>query len=306
MKIQRAIISGATGTIGTALTELLVKNGIEVLVLTRPDSERNHRIIQSPLVHVLCCDYAKLDEIGNETEKTWDCFFHFAWAGAAGPGRNDMYLQNHNVKVSLDAVKMAWRFGCRKFMGAGSQAEYGRSNTRLTPKTPTFPENGYGYAKLCAGYMTRELAHQLGMEHDWLRVLSTYGLNDGVNSMIAQTIRSLGRGESLEYTGGEQIWDFIYNKDAAQAFFRVAEKGHDGKVYILGSGHERPLREYLEITRDIVAPNVELKLGVRPYSENQIMYLAADNTELIKDTGYEPRFSFEEGIRDMMGKDPLC
>ncbi len=305
MKIRRAIISGATGTIGTALTQLLVDEGVEVMILTREDSRRNHRIISHPLVQVRECDYDRLDEMDNDTEKDWDCFFHFAWAGAAGEGRNDMFLQNRNVNIALKAVKMARTFGCRKFIGAGSQAEYGHHEGKLTPETPVFPDMGYGYAKLCAGMMTRDYAHQLGMEHNWLRVISIYGPHDGINSLIAQTVISLKNGISPEFTKGEQIWDYVYSKDAARAFFCVAEKGTDGKVYILGSGSERPLAEYLSIMRDILAPGLELKLGARPYGINQVMYLAADPMELMQDTEYKPQYTFEQGIKDMMDQNPL-
>ena len=148
--------------------------------------------------------------------------------------------------------------------------------------------------------MTRDYAHQLGLEQNWLRILSVYGPNDGVNSMMNQVVNSLKEGKSLDLTKGEQIWDYVYSKDAARAFYAVAEKGIDGKVYVLGSGDERPLADYLNAVRDIVAPDVELKLGARPYGENQVMYLAADSSELIKDTGYSPKYSFEDGILDML------
>ena len=311
------IISGATGAIGTALTSLCVSKGMNVMVLTRAYSKRNDRIPDDPKVNVKVCDYRNLDSIENDTGITWDCFFHFAWAGTSGKERDDMFLQTENIRVALSAVSLAKRFGCRKFVGAGSQAEYGRPylymanlcglstgksmpvGYRLTPDTPTFPEMGYGYAKLCAGFMTKDYAHKLGLEHNWLRVLSVYGPNDGENSMINQAISLLKRGESPELTRGEQIWDYVYSKDAAKAFLCVGEKGIDGNTYVLGSGQERPLAEYMEVLRDIISPGTELKLGAKPYGDKQIMYLAADSSKLIKDTGYAPEYSFEQGIEDM-------
>ena len=302
MEIRRAIISGATGAIGTALCRLLVEKKIEVLVLTRPDSQRNHTILRHPLVSVRMCDFDHLDAAENDTGKDWDCFFHLAWAGTTGPGRNDMYLQDHNVKVALDAVKMAKAFGCRKFIGAGSQAEYGRHAEKLSAETPVFPETGYGHAKLCAGLMTRDYAHQLGMEHNWLRILSVFGPCEGERSMISEAMNGFKSGVSPAFTKGEQIWDYVYSKDAAKAFLCTAKNGTDGKVYVLGSGRERPLAEYLKAMRDIVSPGLPLDLGARPYGEDQIMYLAADSSELIKDTNYHPDYTFEDGIREMLGE----
>lgn len=295
--MKRAIITGATGAIGTALIKDLVGANIEVLVFTRRDSKRNQNVESHPLVTVLYCSLEELAEIKNDTGKVYDVFYHFAWAGTAGAGRNDMYLQNQNVKYALDAVAAARRFGCHTFIGAGSQAEYGRAEGRLKPDTPVFPEMGYGYAKLCAGLMTREYAHQLGMRHIWARVLSVYGPNDGAQSMVMSTICKLKAGEIPQFTMGEQMWDYLYSSDAAYAFRLLGEKGHDGKVYVLGSGKAKPLAEYIKVIRDMAAPNQKIALGAIPYGEKQVVYLCADISELEKDIGFCPEVSFEQGIQ---------
>lgn len=118
-----------------------------------------------------------------------------------------MYLQNKNVKYALDAVGVAKRFGYKKFIGARSQAEYGRFGGKLRPDTQTFPEMRYGYAKLCAGQMTREYAHQIGLEHNWVRILSVYGPNDYAQSMVMSAINKLQNGKIPQFTKGGQMWD---------------------------------------------------------------------------------------------------
>lgn len=208
-----------------------------------------------------------------------------------------MHLQNRNVTYALDAVKVAKAFGCHTFIGAGSQAEYGRVEGVLKPDTATFPENGYGYAKLCAGLMTRDYAHLLGLKHIWVRVLSVYGPNDGAKSMVRATIEKLRKGIVPEFTKAEQMWDYLYSEDAAEVFRLLGDKGIDGKVYVLGSGEVRPLKDYIHIIRDVVSPKSELKIGVIPYSEKQVMYLCADVTELKRDIGWKPKVVFEEGIK---------
>ena len=158
-----------------------------------------------------------------------------------------MHGQNLNVKYALDAVEAAAKLGCDTFVGAGSQAEYGRFEGALNGSVPAFPENGYGIAKLCAGQMTRILCHQKGMRHIWTRILSIYGPYDGDKTMVMSTIGKLLKGESPSCTKGEQMWDFLYSKDAALAMRLLGEKGVDGKVYCIGGGQARPLKEYIEI-----------------------------------------------------------
>lgn len=298
-EINSVIITGATGAIGTALINELILKDIEILVLTRKDSKRNNVIPIHKNIKIKYCSLEQYKELRNDTGKKYDVFFHFAWMGTNGDKRNDMYMQIDNIKFALDAVELAKRFGCHTFIGAGSQAEYGRVNSKLKSDTQTFPETGYGYAKLCAGQMTRDYAKKLNLRHMWVRVLSVYGPNDGDNTMIMSTISKLKKGIVPQFTKGEQIWDYLYSKDAAKAFFLLAKRGIDGKVYVLGSGKARPLSEYIHDIQNIIAPNIEIKLGSIPYSEKQVMYLCADIEEIKKDCGFEPSVSFIEGIENI-------
>ena len=209
-----------------------------------------------------------------------------------------MYLQNENVKNSLDAVRLAQRFGCYTFIGAGSQAEYGRVEGLLRADTPTNPETGYGIAKLCSGQMTRELAHSLGIRHIWTRILSVYGPYDGERTMVMSVINSLCHHTVPKCTKGEQEWDYLYSKDAARAFRMLGENGVDGKTYVLGSGSIQPLAEYIKAICSATAPDIEADFGAIPYAQKQVMYLGANISELQEDTGFTPAYSFEEGIRE--------
>lgn len=298
--MKKAIITGATGAVGIALIKELVSHDVEVLVFCREGSKRNAQIPEHKLVKKKYCSLSELATVQNDTGKDYDCFYHFAWEGTTGTARNDMYLQNQNVKYALDAVAAAKRFGCHTFIGAGSQAEYGRVEGILKPDTPTFPEMGYGIGKLCAGQMTREYAHQLGIKHIWTRILSIYGPNDGAQSMVISTINKLKNGEVPQFTKGEQMWDYLYSGDAAEAFRLLGERGIDGKIYVLGSGTARPLAEYIKDIRNIVKPNAEVDLGAIPYSERQVMHLQADVDELHNDTGWTAHTTFTEGIENIL------
>lgn len=295
--MKRVVITGATGTIGTALIKDLIENNIEVLVICRESSSRNSNIPNHGLITKAFCSLDKLSSFSNPTNLNYDVFYHFAWEGTFGDSRNDVDLQYFNVKYALDAVKLAARLGCHTFIGAGSQAEYGRCNEKLNATTPVAPENGYGIAKLSAGLMTRELAHQLGLRHIWVRILSVFGPNDGPNTLVMSTIRMLKNGEMPQVTKGEQMWDYLFSEDAAKAFRYIGLYGKDGKVYPLGSGKDRLLSDYIKIIRDVVNPDAEIAFGAVPYNEKQTMYLCADISELVFDTGWSPKTEFRKGIQ---------
>lgn len=295
--MKKIAVTGPTGAIGIALIQYCISRDIEVYAFCRKNSTRIDNIPKSPLVHIVYCDLKELD-IFEKNGIEADVFYHFGWGATIGAGRNDMDLQIKNIQYTIDAVHLAKRLGCSVFVGAGSQAEYGRFEGNLDAEIPTFPENGYGMAKLCAGQMSRIECEKLGLKHVWTRILSIYGPYDNDNTMITSTIKKLLGGETPDLTYGDQMWDYLYSKDAARAFIALGEKGVSGKIYCIGSGKARPLKEYIEILRDKINVNAELGFGNIPYGPKQVMYLCADISALQADTGFVPEMSFEKGIQE--------
>lgn len=290
-------MTGATGAIGIALIQKCIDRDIEVYVLCHKGSKRICRIPKNEKVHLIECN---LDDMVNlDVSKIPECdvFYHMGWVATIGDGRNDMRLQLDNVKYTLDAVALAERFGCKKFVGAGSQAEYGRFEGKLNSSVATFPENGYGIAKLCAGQMSKIECSKRGLQHVWARILSVYGPYDGEKTMIVSTIRKLLEGERPSFTEGKQQWDYLYSTDAARALLAIGDKGKDGKIYCIGSGKAAMLSDYIYKIRDCINPDAELGLGDIEYGEKQVMYLCADISELTYDTDFVPEVAFEDGIK---------
>ena len=294
-EIHTAVVTGPTGAIGHALCQRLLDEGIEVFAVVRPGSPRADALGERTGLILVPCDMSRLAELPDLLPGA-DAFFHLAWGSTTGAGRNDMSAQMRNIQYTLEAVQAAKALGCTVFIGAGSQAEYGRVDGPLRPETPCFPENGYGMAKLCAGQMSRLECERLGLDHVWPRILSVYGPHDGENAMIPAVIRQLLAGERPALTAGEQVWDYLYADDAAEALVCMALRGKNGAVYPLGSGKARPLREYVEQLRDAIDPALPLGFGEVPCGEKQVMYLEADLSALEADTGFSPGTDFRVGI----------
>lgn len=291
-----AVISGATGAIGRALILELCQNGVRVLALVRREA-RTENLPTHPLLEVKYCSLADLSTVSCDTGQKFDVFYHLAWAGTSGKAREDVPLQITNITYAADAVLAAKRLGCSRFIGVGSQAEYGRVTGALTPETPAFPETAYGSAKLAAGQLTRLIAENHGLSHAWVRVLSVFGPADGEGSLVSTAIREMSARHPPPFTAATQIWDFLYAGDAARALFLLGELSTSEKIYVLGSGTPRPLRAYIEEIRDVVAPGLHLRFGELPFASGQVMHLEADISALTRDTGWRPQIPFADGIR---------
>ena len=205
--MKNVLITGPTGAVGVSLINELIENGIHVTAVCRPNSKRINAIPHHDLVDVVECSLDQLKMLGNRLTHDYDVFYHFAWDGTYGEARQDLYLQTQNIIYTLDAVHLASEIGCKVFIGAGSQSEFGHVEGILHPDLPCNPDNGYGIAKLDAGRVSRLECKKLGIRHEWCRIVSLYGPYDGQYTMVMSGIIKMLKGERPQYTKGEQIWD---------------------------------------------------------------------------------------------------
>ena len=232
--MKNVVITGATGMIGKTLIEYLSKKDINVLAIIRENSKRKNILNESKKVKIIECNLENYKKLDIDLEEKYDTFFHFAWQGTFGDSRNDVDMQEKNIKYTLDALNLAKKLGCKTFIGAGSQAEYGRKDGIINEETRVDPESAYGVAKLSACQLSRILARQYNIKHIWGRIFSAYGPYDGENTMVSSSIKTmLLESKSPEYTKGTQIWNYIYSEDVAKAFYLLADKGKDGQTYCI-------------------------------------------------------------------------
>lgn len=292
--MNKIIVTGATGCVGSAIVRRALAQSMEVTCIVHKGSKRLSNLPQNERVKIVECNLSNYGSL-NLLEK-YDAFIHMAWEKTFGASRDDAQIQMRNIQYTLDACHLAKRCGCKVFVGAGSQAEYGVQSINLTPDLPVNPESGYGIAKFAAGKLSAMLCNSLGMRQNWVRILSVYGPNDGENTLISYVIRELKAGRSPELTKCEQIWDYLYADDAADAILAIAAKGINGKAYPLGSGKGRRLSEYIEDIRNIINPSIEIKYGVKEYFPHQPMHLVADIDDVTNDTGWEANIMFVDGL----------
>lgn len=296
--MRNIIVTGATGCVGSAVVRRALANDIHVTCIVHNGSKRLSNLPKDERLKIVECNLSEYKDL--EIEGQYDAFIHLSWEKTFGASRDDAEVQTRNIQYTLDAVHLAYRCGCKVFVGAGSQAEYGVQSADLTPELPVKPESGYGIAKYAAGKLSAMLCKSLRMRQNWVRILSVYGPNDSENTLISYVIRELKAGRSPELTKCEQIWDYLYADDAGDAILAIAEKGIDGKAYPLGSGNGRKLSEYIEDICKSINPNVEVKFGIKDYYPHQPMYLVADLKELTADTGWEPKTFFVDGIKQII------
>ena len=292
---QRVFVTGATGFVGSFLVRQLLADGRDVAILRRPTSDA-WRI--ADVLDKVCVVAGSMDNVVGFAPQLAsfapEAVAHLAWRGVTNTHRNDV-TQVQNVAESVALYTHAHSVGCTRFVGMGSQAEYGPVSARLDEHVPTRPTTVYGAAKLSAGLLLDRLAAADGIGFAWLRLFSSYGPKDDPSWLIPYMARRLLAGERPALTPGEQIWDYIYVEDAAAAMLAALDMNASG-FFNLGSGVGRPLRTIIEAVRNAIDPALPLGIGEVPYRPDQVMHLEADITALTAASGWMPRMPLDEGL----------
>ncbi|MCK4459860.1 MAG: NAD-dependent epimerase/dehydratase family protein [Methanosarcinales archaeon] len=195
----------------------------------------------------------------------------------------------------IDACRVS---GVEKIVYASTAAVYGEPiRTPIDEDHPLHPISPYGASKLAGERCGLAFKETYGIDFAAIRIFNTYGPRQP-RYVMYDFIQKLGRNPSLlEVLGtGEQIRDYCYVSDMADAFVLVAERG-DG-VYNAAGGSPTSIKELAELMVSIISPGAEIRYGGKTWA-GDVNTLYANITR-ITELGFEPKVGFEDGVRQMI------
>lgn len=303
-----AIVTGAFGFAGANLTEHLLDYGYKVYAIGRKGSAHNDRFAESESLRKVLVDMEDYDKICEHIDDSDLCgakaiaLFHLSWGGQ----RDDFDTQRRNIDGSLLLLDSARSIKekCLKsknmdvsirVVGIGSQAEYGVKSGLITEDLSLEPFSAYGSCKAAAYYLMESKARILGIDFIWGRIFSLIGKYEPEGRMLPDVVRKLAAGEKVSLSSCEQFWDYLDAGDAADAIIALFEKGVTGEVYNIANGDYDRLKNFVVRAAKCVGADESLiSYGNRA---NPFVSLEVLGEKIKKDTGWEPKVSFEESIK---------
>ncbi len=295
--MKSAIVTGATGFIGTWLVKELSSNGIKVTAVVRQETKNLIKMKDIPNVDIIICNMEQIDKLPDIlVGKEFDVFYHLAWHGSSGDLRSDLKAQLVNVENTLKALSAAEKMNCLKFVGAGSLMEF--ESHQVVMKDGIIPavSNIYSIAKYTAHAMSKTYSSKMKIEHVWAYITNAYGEDEISPRFFNTTIRKMLDREKLDFTEGNQLYDFVHVSDVARAFRLIGEKGKKGCHYCIGSGNPKPLKEFILKMGHIVDDSLQMDFGLIASTGISLSADIYSVESLKEDTGYEPLISFDEGV----------
>ena len=292
--MRNIIVTGGTGFIGSHLVKLLVSKNYNVTIISR-NKEKAQKLLGLKL-NCIECDLNEIDKINNNGI-ICDTFFNLAWNGVSTEYKENIDMQLKNIEMTLKIAEFAKKIGTKKFISAGTVAEYVFCDEAMDVYEKQTPNDMYGASKVASHFLLDVYTRNNDLPFIWCIIPSAFGEGRTDNNILTYTIRELLAERKPKYGALTQMWDFLYVKEIVRALMLIGEKGQPGKIYGIGSGVYKPLREYIEIIKDTINPNLPIGIGERPELSKKTFSSCVNINELTRDTGFVPEIYFEEGIK---------
>lgn len=315
---MRILVTGGKGFIGSAVVRHLIESTdhevVNVDKMTYAATEGSTREAADDHRHTFeradICDLDRITEIFAEHAP--DAVMHLAAESHVdrsidGPGA---FVQTNLIGTytMLEAARAA---AVKRFHHISTDEVFGSlgpHDTGFTETTPYDPRSPYSASKAGSDHLVRAWGETYGLPVLVTNCSNNYGPYHFPEKLIPLvTIRAL-QGEPLPvYGDGQQIRDWLHVEDHAAALVQVVEQGVPGETYNIGGKSEMANLTVVESICDLVDEMAD-PLGSGESRRSLITFVAdrpghdqryaIDQSKIQSELGWEPRHTFETGLRD--------
>ncbi|GEL08190.1 NAD-dependent epimerase/dehydratase family protein [Salisediminibacterium halotolerans] len=306
--MDKVLISGGAGFIGSHMTAALLDAGHQVVVLDDLSTGKRSYLPKNENLMLVVADIrdpmSVRETFGHHPDI--EQVIHFAAQSNVSVSlANPSDDAETNIIGTIHLLEEARRHDVKAFVYASSAAVYGLKNelpiAENAEKTPTSP---YGVSKLSAEHYVEATGRLYGMSTGCFRFSNVFGPRQSAapeSGVISIFIHKLMNGETpVVYGDGEQTRDFIYVDDLVSgltAFLNQAKKNTETihSVYNLGTNTETSINEMISVIDRVLATSSVP--SYRRARSGDIPFSRLDNSKMIEELAWEPLTDLEDGIR---------
>jgi dTDP-glucose 4,6-dehydratase len=324
---RTCLVTGADGFMGSHLTEALVELDANVHAFVRATSSgalnnighlrERLRVKFADLTDKTSVDYL-VKELLDAPDKPY--VFHLGAQAHVGESWHRPYeTVMANTIGTLNLLQSIVDYGLEleKFDTAGTSEEYGNVRESvahhhdfddeggliLHERSPINPKSVYATSKVAADFLTMNYHDAFGVPGVVTRMFNNYGPRQNPRYVTGTIITQALTRDTIELGQLEPLRDFCFCTDGVRGHLTVAAKGIPGDLYVYGQGKNVSMREWADLilrvgreqgywdAREITTTPERFRPGA-----SEVMALRVGYEKLNRETGWEPRVSWEDGI----------
>ena len=297
------LVTGAAGFIGAALAERLMQQGHQVTTIDNLFTGYREHIPQGvEFIEGSTADSSIISKLSN---RHFDAIFHIAGQSSGEVSfENPVYDLQTNGQSTLLLLNLAKEIGCKKFVYASTMSVYGdHTPPECNEDTSIKPKSFYAVGKIASEHYMRIYAEQFGITCTALRLFNVYG--------IGQNMKNLKQGMASIYLAmaiqnhkiivkgsKDRFRDFVYIDDVVEAFLLTLSRESGYELYNVST---RVATKVETVVNTIINHlNSEIEVEYISGTPGDQFGIYGDNSKIMKELGWKPRYSFEDGMRKMI------
>lgn len=304
MKMQKALVTGGAGFIGSNVVEKLVERDIEVVVLDSQylGEESNLEQVRDDIEFI---DGSVLDmDAVEDAIQGCDTVFHLA-ARSSSPMHKDDAAEGARVNIEgfINTVEAAKHEEVEKIVYASTSSMYGSVEPPHRVDSGEYQINLYTASKMSRELYAKAYSEQTDIQFTGLRFFSVFGPHEKAKgkyaNVVTQFLWKMQDDERPVIWGeGDQERDLVYVEDVAEVNIKAAQRIEeaDGEVFNVGTGDPQTFNYVVEKLNELLGKNIEAERIENP-RDNYVMKHRADISRTKEVLGWEPEHTFEEGLK---------
>jgi GDP-4-dehydro-6-deoxy-D-mannose reductase len=310
---MRVLITGVTGFAGSHLADLcLTKKDVELYGIIRWRSRTENIEHFQDRIRLLECDLRDAGSTRDVIEEVRpDWIFHLAaqsFVPTSWKAPSESLTTNVIGQLNIFEAVRKLGLDCRIQIACSSE-EYGMVHPDEVPikeTNPLRPLSPYGVSKVGQDMLGYQYFMSYGMQVVRTRGFNHTGPRRGpvfVCSDFAKQVVDIERGvrEPVMAVGNlDARRDFTDVRDMVRGYWLALEKGKSGAVYNICTGRSWSIREILEMLIRLSGIEVEVRTDTGRLRPSDVPLLEGDNTLFRTDTGWEPTYTLERTLSDLL------
>ena len=313
---EKILITGGTGFIGSHLTEILVKKGLDVTVFDRYNPNNDWGWLEESEVKndikVVLGDIRDFDSV-SKLVSTCNSVFHLAaLIGIPYSYISPLAYIRTNIEGTYGNILESCKHsGIDQVLITSTSETYGTAQyVPIDEEHPLIGQSPYSATKIAADQLAISYYKSFDLPVKIVRPFNTYGTRHSVRAIIPTIISQLlTKKNNIELGNLSPTRDLTYVKDTCYAFLEIYKSSTlFGQPVNIGMNFEISIGDLVNLIVKILGLDIKIKIikeRERPTS-SEVQRLRCNNEKLLKNTNWEAKYGIKEGLSEVIEwmKDP--
>jgi len=304
----KILITGATGFIGSHMTELCVEQGFKVVAFDRYNTNNHWGWLEESRykddMEVILGDIRDYDSVYKAMEGC-DVVFHLAaLIGIPYSYTSPLAYIRTNIEGTYNVLEVSKNLDLEQVLVTSTSETYGTAQyTPIDEKHPLVGQSPYAASKIAADQLAVSYYRSFDLPVKIVRPFNTYGPRQSARAVIPTIISQILNGKnSIKLGNLTPTRDLTYVADTCNAFIDIYKSDSLFGDTNIGMNSEISIGDLAELISRIMDSNINIlssERRARP-GKSEVERLVCDNSKLLKHTSWKPKFSLEDGISEVI------